>query len=105
MSQQFKEQGGAATMDPSPLQRWLTSRLAMLMNSEGRFEKRRKKAERVRQKEGRRHVVDYFHQTEDGYSYLAAQVLSQLAERYDVELRCHLVRGPEAKTRLMPRYF
>ena len=97
MSQQFKEQGGAATMDPTPLQRWLTSRLAMLMNSEGRFEKRRKKAERVRQKEGRRHVVDYFHQAEDGYSYLAAQVLSQLAERYDVELRCHLVRGPEGK--------
>ena len=38
MSQQFKEQGGAATMDPTPSQRWLTSRLAMLMNSEGRFE-------------------------------------------------------------------
>ena len=50
MSQQFKEQGGAATMDPSPLQRWLTSRLAMLMNSEGVL-KTPKKAERVRQKE------------------------------------------------------
>ena len=97
MSQQFKEQGGAATMDPTPLQRWLTSRIAVLMNSEGRFEKRRKKAERVRKKEGRRHVVDYFHQTEDGYSYLAAQALSQFAERYDVDLRCHLVRGPEGK--------
>lgn len=95
MTQQFKEQGGAATMDPSPLQRWLTSRLAMHMNSERRFEKRRADAERARQKSGRRHVVDYFHQTEDGYSYLAAQVLSQLAERYDIEIRCHLVRGPE----------
>ncbi len=97
MSQQFKEQGGAATMDPTPLQRWLTSRLAMHMNSEGRFNKRRSKAERARIKAGRRHVVDYFHQTEDGYSYLAAQVLSQLAERYDIDLRCHLVRGPEGK--------
>ena len=97
MTQQFKEQGGAATMDPTSLQRWLTSRLATHMNSEGRFEKRRKKAERARQKDGRRHVVDYFHQTEDGYSYLAAQVLSRFAQRYDVELRCHLVRGPEGK--------
>lgn len=97
MSQQFKEQGGAATMDPTPLRRWLTSRIAMLMNSERRFEKRRKKAERARQKAGRRHVVDYFHQTEDGYSYLAAQILSQFVKRYDVELRCHLVRGPEGE--------
>lgn len=94
---QFKEQGGAATMDPSSLQRWLTSRLAMHMNSESRFEKRRAKAERARLKAGRRHVVDYFHQIEDGYSYLAAQVLQRFAERYDIELRCHLVRGPEGK--------
>lgn len=97
MSKQFKEQGGAATMDPTPLQRWLTSRLAMHMNSEGRFENRRKRAERSRRKAGRRHVVDYFHQIEDGYSYLAAQVLQRFMERYDVELRCHLVRGPEGK--------
>ena len=97
MSQKFKEQGGAATMDPAPLRRWLTSRLAMLMNSDRRFEKRRKKAERVRRKMHRRHVVDYFHQIEDGYSYLAAQLLSRFAERYDVELRCHLVRGPHGR--------
>lgn len=95
MSQQFTEQGGAATMDPTPLQRWLTSKVVMLMNSEGRFEKRRQKAERARQKAARPHVVDYFHQIEDGYSYLAAQVLSQFTERYNIELRCHLVRGPE----------
>ena len=97
MSKQFKDQGGAATMDPTPLQRWLTSRLAMHMNSEGRFENCRERAERSRIKAGRRHVVDYFHQIEDGYSYLAAQVLQRFMERYDVELRCHLVRGPEGK--------
>lgn len=97
MSKQFKDQGGAATMDPTPLKRWLTSRLAMHMNSEGRFENRRERAERSRIKAGRRHVVDYFHQIEDGYSYLAAQVLHRFMERYDVELRCHLVRGPEGK--------
>ena len=95
MSHQFKEQGGAAAMDPSPLKRWLSSKVIMHLNNDRRLEKRRKRAENARKKAGRRHVVDYFHQMEDGYSYLAAQLLCRLAERYDVELRCHLVRGPE----------
>ena len=97
MSQQFKEQGGAATMDPSPLARRLTSNLASYLNSEKKLIKRRLKAEKTRKKEGRPHVVDYFHQVEDGYSHLASQVLEQFAERYDIELRCHTVRGPEGK--------
>ena len=97
MSQQFKEQGGAATMDPSPLARRLTSNLASYLNSEKKLIKRRLKAEKARKKEGRPHVVDYFHQVEDGYSHLASQVLEQFADRYDIELRCHMVRGPEGK--------
>ena len=97
MSQQFKEQGGAATMDPSPLVRRLTSNLASYLNSERKLIKRRLKAEKARKKEGRPHVVDYFHQVEDGYSHLASQVLEAFAERYDIELRCHMVRGPEGK--------
>ena len=36
--------------------------------------------------------MEYFHQVEDGYSHLAAQVLLQLCQRYDIELICHLVR-------------
>ena len=97
MSQQFKDQGGAATMDPSPLARRLTSNLASYLNSEKKLMKRRLKAENARKKEGRPHVVDYFHQVEDGYSHLASQVLERFAERYDIELRCHIVRGPEGK--------
>ena len=97
MSQQFKDQGGAATMDPSPLARRLTSNLASYLNSEKKLIKRRLKAEKARKKEGRPHVVDYFHQVEDGYSHLASQVLEAFAGRYDIELRCHIVRGPEGK--------
>jgi len=97
MSQQFKDQGGAATMDPSPLARRLTSNLASYLNSEKKLIKRRLKAEKARKKEGRAHVVDYFHQVEDGYSHLASQVLEGFAGRYDIELRCHIVRGPEGK--------
>ena len=78
MSQQFKEQGGAATMDQSPLARRMNSYLDIYLNSEKKLIKRRLKAEKARKKEGRPHVVDYFHQVEDGYSHLASQVLERL---------------------------
>ena len=35
--------------------------------------------------------MEYFHQVEDGYSHLAAQLLRPLLEHYDVELVTHLV--------------
>ena len=63
--------------------------------SEKQIEKRRRKAERRRLASGESHVVEYFHQLDDGYSHIACQLLSKFAKRYDIELRCHLVRGPE----------
>jgi 2-hydroxychromene-2-carboxylate isomerase len=95
MAEQFKDQGGVATMDPSPLLRWLTSRIMGRICSPLRLEKQRAKTERTRLKTGARHVVEYFHQVEDGYSHLACQVLPQLCQQYDIELVCHLVRGPQ----------
>ncbi|MEL7449293.1 MAG: 2-hydroxychromene-2-carboxylate isomerase, partial [Pseudomonadota bacterium] len=97
MTQQFKDQGGAATMDPSALRRWLLSKYVSFRSSEGQLHKQRQKAERRRRADARPHVVEYFHQVDDGYSHLAAQLLQPLAERYGVEVRCHLVRGPEGK--------
>ncbi|MEC8111433.1 MAG: hypothetical protein VX121_01660 [Pseudomonadota bacterium] len=97
MSEQFKEQGGAATMDPSHLTRWLTSRVMTRLSRPGGVAARHRKAERARLKAGAPHCVDYFHQVDEGYSYLAAQTLERLAARYDIELRCHLVRGQEGK--------
>jgi 2-hydroxychromene-2-carboxylate isomerase len=44
---------------------------------------------------GRPAVVDYFHQVDDPYSHLAAQMLPRLAERYRVRFRCWLVPPPE----------
>jgi 2-hydroxychromene-2-carboxylate isomerase len=43
---------------------------------------------------GRRHVVHYFHQIDDPYSHLAAQLLEPLLERYDIDLDVHLVGPP-----------
>ena len=94
MSDQFKDQGGAAGMDPSPLRRWLTSQVMQRVIRPSTREKRRVRTERARRRAGARHTVEYFHQVEDGYSHLAAQLLAPLAERYDVDVICHLVSVP-----------
>lgn len=97
MPAQFQEQGGAATMDPTPLARWLTSRFMTYMSRPGRLQKQRVKVEQQRLKAGNPHCIEYFHQVDDGYSHLAAQVLQSLVDRYDIELVCHLVDGPTGK--------
>ena len=97
MSEQFKEQGGAATMDPSRLTRWLTSRVMTRLSRPAAVAARHQKAEQARVKAGTAHRVEYFHQVDEGYSFLAAQMLERLAARYDIELHCHLVRGQEGK--------
>ena len=91
MTTEFENQGGAAQMDPSPFRRWLTSRWMSYRTSVPLVEKRRAKAEKKRQQSGLPHRVEYFHQVEDGYSHLAAQLLQPLLENYEVELVCHLV--------------
>ena len=52
--------------------------------------KRRARAERARMRRGERHRIDYFHQVDDAYSLLAAQLLPTLLEHYDVDLHCHV---------------
>ncbi len=91
MAQQFQDQRGAATMNPSPLRRWVTSKVMSRVVSPEATTKRRARAERARRKAGTRHRVEYFHQLEDGYSHLAVQLLRPLCDHYDVELVCHLV--------------
>lgn len=98
--QQFREQGGAATMDPSALRRWLTSKMMSHLANPETPKKLRIKAERKRQKLGLPHTVEYFHQVDDGYSHLAVQVLENLSQRYNVQVVCHLVS--EAKKENLP---
>jgi len=40
-------------------------------------------------------VIDYFHQADDPYSHLVAQVLGRLAARYGEEIRPWLVPPPD----------
>ena len=69
MAEQFKEQGGAATMDPSAAFRWLSSQIMTQVVSPQRKAKKRAKVEKQRRAAGARHVVEYFHQVDDGYSH------------------------------------
>ncbi|MEM6913946.1 MAG: hypothetical protein AAF511_08205, partial [Pseudomonadota bacterium] len=59
---------------------------------------RRMKAEERRRTRGERHTVEYFHQTDDPYSHLAVQLLSSLQERYNIDLKTHLIRGTGGKS-------
>ncbi len=59
--------------------------------------KRRVKTEKKRNRNGDPHVVEYFHQLDDPYSHLTAQVLATFAERYDIVIKPHLIRAAGGK--------
>jgi 2-hydroxychromene-2-carboxylate isomerase len=67
-----------------------------------RREKRRAVFELERGRAGEPHRVEYFHQVDDPYSHLSAQLLQPLLDTYDVELVPHLVRGPQGDNVLEP---
>lgn len=91
MADQFDDQGGFATMDPSLLNRFVTSKFMTRRASAEVQKRRRETTEKRRRRAGAPHRVEYFHQVEDGYSHLAAQLLEPLLRDYDIELVCHLV--------------
>ena len=94
MSENFKNQGGASSSDPSRLYRWLTSKFFMTRLASPSYQRKvRDKFERHRASTCAPHVVEYFHQVDDGYSYLSGQLLLAFRARYDVEVVCHLVSG------------
>ncbi len=84
-------------VDPPRLVRFLVARyLSRIANSE-RIGAQRASFEKKRLANRRGHQVEYFHQLDDPYSHLTAQVLARFAERYDVEIIPHLVRASGGK--------
>lgn len=80
-------------VDPPRLLRFLMARrFGRIANTE-QIAKRRVAAETKRQAEGQAHVVEYFHQVDDPYSHLMAQVIAQFAARYNIEIVPHLIRA------------
>jgi hypothetical protein len=85
-------------VDPPGWMRRLSSLfLGPLMDSAA-IDKRRRKAERKRLRDSAPHVVEYFHQLDDPYSHLTAQVLGTFCGRYAIELRPHLIRATGGKS-------
>ncbi len=55
---------------------------------------RRGRTERQRVARSEAHTLHYFHQVDDPYSALMAQVLPRLLARYDLQLQAHVVGAP-----------
>ena len=91
MTEQFEDQGGLATSDPNRLVRWISSQVMSRLFTINAVNKRLAAAERARCKKKQPHIIEYLHQLDDGYSHLAAQLLVKMADRYDIELVCHIV--------------
>lgn len=84
-------------VDPPGWLRHLFRRRIDGIISPDRRKKIRARAEAKRVREGKPHIVEYFHQLDDPYSYLAAQTIRSLAERYDIEIRPHLIHATGGK--------
>ncbi|MCR9104161.1 MAG: DsbA family protein [Gammaproteobacteria bacterium] len=84
-------------VDPSPLERYLLARFMGRIASTRQIRKRNAKFEKKRVAENRPHEIAYFHQPDDPYSHLTAQVISRFAQRYDVKITPHLIRATGGK--------
>ena len=88
---EFSEQGGSSTMDPSRFRRYVTSRVMSKVIETKSLRRSRHRAEKKRKKNNLPHIVEYFHQLNDGYSHLTAQIISRLKSKYNIEIKCYLV--------------
>lgn len=77
-------------MNPPAIMRFAMSKVISRIATAPAQRRRRAKAERSRLARGERRRVHYFHQVDDGYSHLAAQLLRPMLDAYDVDLVCHL---------------
>ncbi len=80
-------------VDPPGLLRYVISwRMGPVTSTEGQ-KKARDRFEADRRRRQDVHRVHYFHQLDDPYSHLTAQVLARFAARYDVTIEPHLIRA------------
>ncbi len=84
-------------VDPPRLLRFLLKKkLGKIANTE-QIAKRRAVAEKKRQAQDSAHVVEYFHQVDDPYCHLMAQVLAQFSQRYEIDVVPHIIRATGGK--------
>ncbi|MEC7234523.1 MAG: 2-hydroxychromene-2-carboxylate isomerase, partial [Pseudomonadota bacterium] len=71
-------------IDPPRWMRFIIRQVGERAINPAKRKRRRARAEAIRVKSGAPHVVEYFHQLDDPYSHLTAQVLNKFAARYDI---------------------
>ncbi len=94
MVKQFKNQSGVASSNPSTLYRWISSKIMQNLANPARIKRKRTKFEKTRLKNKMPHHIEYFHQIDDAYSYLTAQILQPLLDAYDIKLTPMLAGPP-----------
>jgi len=67
------------------------------MSDGARIAAQRATFEANRAKKQQAHVVEYFHQFDDSYSHLTAQILAEFASRYHVQIKPYLMRSTGGK--------
>jgi len=82
-----------SVVDPPRLLRFVLAKVFGRIANTQQILKKRTGFERQRQAVSADHVVEYFHQLDDPYSHLTAQVLVKLAARYHIKIVPHLVRA------------
>lgn len=92
-------------MIPNPI-KWFELELKrilmrILLDTE-RDKRAKKKREQKRSREGRNHVIYYFHQVDDPYSHLCAQVIPLIKENYEIEVESYLVPPPTKEAAPQP---
>lgn len=80
-------------IDPPRPFRFYISRLLTKLSDRARIEEQHTTFEANRTKNQQPHVVEYFHQFDDPYSHLTAQILAEFASRYHIKIKPHLMRA------------
>ena len=80
-------------VDPPRLLRFVLAKFLGRIANTRQINKKRSAFEKTRKSSGADHMVEYFHQLDDPYSHLTAQVLARFAARYDIKILPHLIRA------------
>ena len=89
-------------VDPPRWLRFIIRRIGDKATNPAKRARRRAHAEIRRVKSGAPHIVEYFHQLDDPYSHLTAQVLAKFAARYDIVIKPHLINATGGKNQPRP---
>ena len=89
----LKNPNSKLIVDPPRFIRWVLRRKCENATNPDKRAAQRAAAEAKRVKDGAAHVVEYFHQLDDPYSHLAAQILAKFAAQYDIIIKPHIINA------------